>query len=134
MKGRPVADRLGEPSGVLVGRGEAKLLAQPVQRARQDLAVRQVVAGLERGLVTRVAFEQFVLARVDAVGREHGLDRVEDPLLPVDQRPVAVERDRVEAREVERDHQAQNVSNVAGSLGSASTSCTSPFSIRKSST
>ena len=129
----PLADRPGEAVGIRVGGVEAELGAEPAQRLRQDLAIGQVRAGLELGLVPRVALEQLVLACVDAARGEHRLEGVEDALLPVDQGAVAVEGDRVEAGEVDRAH-AQNASNVAASLGSASTSCTSPPSIRNSST
>ena len=76
--------------------------------------------------MSRVELEQLVLAGVDPARREHRLERVEDALLPVDQRAVAVERDRVEAAEVEAAHRPRTHRMLAGSLGSASTSLHEP--------
>jgi hypothetical protein len=100
----PVAHRLPERSHLL-GRGsEAVVPADAAQRLSQHLAIGQVLAGLELGLVPTVGLEQLLVRRLDAMYLQHGSQRREDPALPVDQRAVAVEAERVEGAEVERLH------------------------------
>ena len=124
VEGRPVADRLREPTGLVVGRAEAELAAQPAQRPGEDLAVGQVGAGLERCLVACVALEELVLAHVDPLRCEHGLERVEDALLPVDQGAVAVERDRVEAAEVDLAHGLERIERRSADVAGAARAST----------
>jgi hypothetical protein len=84
----------------------------PTEPPKQDLAVAQVRAGLERGLVARVALEQLVVGGRDAVGVDHAAHRREEPGLPVDQRPVAVEGQGVEPVEVERHPREASITGI----------------------
>ena len=57
--------------------------------------------GFERGFVAGKALEDLVIGQIHAVGRQHRADPTEDARFPVDESPVAVERQDLEGAEVE---------------------------------
>ena len=103
---RPVADRVAERGRLGVGCLHAVVGADPAQRTGHDVAVAQVRAALELGLVPAVGLEELLVAGGDAVRVERRPQAGEDAALPVDERAVAVEREGVEVVEADGRHGA----------------------------
>ncbi len=99
---RPGPDRHPERGGRAVVRGEPVVRADLAERHGQDLPVGPVRTGLQPCLGPGVDLQQLVVGRLDGEGREARAQPGQDAGLPVDQGPVAVERERLELGVVER--------------------------------
>ena len=94
----PVANRHREARDRLGCHGDAVVLGDAPQPGCEHLAVAPIRRPFGIGLVPGIHLEQCVV--VDCLElRERGAETGEQPRLPVDQRPVAVEREDVEAVE-----------------------------------
>ncbi len=96
----PVADALGERRRGVPRDLEADVRRDAAQPGGEDLAVAPIRRPLRLRLVAAVRLEQRLVLHPGR-GRQRAPQRLEEPGLPVDQRPVAVEREDLVAAEVD---------------------------------
>jgi hypothetical protein len=107
---RPVLDRPRERADLVGGRFEAELLGDPSEAGGEDLGIRPIRAAFRGRLMSGVAGQDVLGITVDPVGVEDGPERRTQSGLPVDERPVAVEGQRVDIGEVDRVAHPRNCS------------------------
>jgi hypothetical protein len=109
-EGGPVADRFREPLDLVGSRIDAELAGDAHKGPGQDRPVLEVRASLGRRLEPGERLEELVVSGGDATLVEDLMDCGQDPALPVDQGPVAVERDDVEVRQRRGRHEQPSIS------------------------
>ena len=113
-EGRPVADRIREGRHLRRVGLDAMAAATPRTPRREDLAIGQIRPGLGGCLDRRVRLQQLIVGAVDAARRQDPAEGGQDPRLPVDERAVAVEGQRLEGAVVEIGHRRIIADRVPG--------------------
>jgi len=100
-EGRPVGDRAAEGRRLPIRDGCPETRRDRSQPADEDFAIGEVWPVLERRLSVGVGSQELVACAVDAVRGEGRPETGQDAGLPVDQRAVAVEGQRVKGAVVD---------------------------------
>jgi hypothetical protein len=115
---RPILDRSRKRLDLVIAGLEAQLLTHASQTGRKDLGIRPVRAALGGRFVVRIPSQDVLGVGVDPVRGEHRTEGGAEPGLPVDERPVAVEGQRLDIGEVDRVRHPRNCSR-SGIVGSS---------------